>query len=96
MAILRRTERAMLRSKCEVKLEDKKKMEELMEMLGLKETLDRMAKANGVKWYGHVVGRDDDNISKKAMMMEVNGKRKREWAKMTWRSQVKESVKKVG
>ena len=46
MAVLRRTERVMERSMCGVKLVDRKKMEELMEMLGLKETLDRMAKAN--------------------------------------------------
>ena len=89
MAILRRTERAMVNSMCGVKLVDRKKMEELMEMLGLKETLDRMAKANGVRWYGHVIRRDDDNILKKAMMLEVNGKRKRGRPKMTWRKQVK-------
>ena len=95
MAILR-TQRAMVRSMCGVKLVDKKKMEDLMEMLSLKETLDRMAKANGVRWYGHVIRRDDDNILKKAMMMEVTGKRKRGRPKMTWRRQVEESVKKVG
>ena len=33
-------------------------------MLGLKETLDRMAKANGVRWYGHVIKRDDNSILK--------------------------------
>ena len=38
MAILRRTERAMVRSMCRIKLVDRKKMDELMEMLGLKET----------------------------------------------------------
>ena len=96
MAILRRTERAMVRSMCGVKLVDSKKMEELMEMLGLKETLDRMAKANGVRWYGHVIRRDDDNILKRAMMMEVNGQQKRGRLKMTWKRQVEESVKKVG
>ena len=32
MAILRKTERAMVRSRCEVKLVDRKNMEELMEM----------------------------------------------------------------
>ena len=96
MAVLRRTERAMVRSMCGVKLVDSKKMEELMEMLGLKETLDRMAKANGVRWYGHVLRRDDDNILKRAVMLEVNGKRKRERPKLTWRRQVEESVKKVG
>ena len=95
MAILKRTERAMMRSMCGVKLVDRKKMEDLMEMLGLMETLDRMAKANGVRWYGHVIRRDDDNILKKAMMMEVNGKRNRGRPKLIWRRQVQESVKKV-
>ena len=95
MAILRRAERAMVRSMCGVKLVDRKKIDELMEMLGLKETLDRMAKANRVRWYEHVIRRDDDNILKKAMMLEVNGQRRRERPKMTWRRQVEESVKKV-
>ena len=36
--------------------------------------------------------RDDDNILKKAMMMEVDGNRKLERPKMTWRRQVEESV----
>ena len=45
-------------------------------MLGLKETLKKMAKANGVRWCGHVIRRDDDNILKKAMMLEVNRQRK--------------------
>ena len=93
--ILRRTKRAMVRSMCGVKLVDRKKMEDLMEMLGLKETLYRMAKANGVRWYGHVIRRDDD-ILKKAMMMEVNEQRKQGRPKLTWRRQVEESVMKVG
>ena len=76
MGILRRTERAMVRSMCGVKLVERIYMKKLMEMLGLKETLDRMAKANGVRWYGHVIRRDD-NILKKAMMLEVNRKGKR-------------------
>ena len=53
-AVLRRTERAMVRSMCGVKLMDRKNTEELVEM-SLKETLDRMAKTNGVKWYGDVI-----------------------------------------
>ena len=64
MTILRRTERAMVRSMNGVKLVDRKKMEELMEIFCLKETLDRMAEANGVRWYRHVIRRDDDNILK--------------------------------
>ena len=95
MAILRRTERTMVRSMCGVKLVDRKNTEELMEMLGLKKTFDRIAKANGVRWYGHVIRREDDNVLKKAMMMEVNGQRKRGRPKMTRKRQVEESVKKV-
>ena len=68
MAILRRTEKVMVRSMCGEKLVNRKNIEELMEMLGMKETLDRMAMANGVKWYGHVIRRDDDNILKAIIM----------------------------
>ena len=56
-------------------------------------SLDKMAKANGPRWYGHVVRRDDDSIPKRAMMLEVNGQRKRGRVKQTWRRQVEESVK---
>ena len=83
MIILRRTERAMVRSMCGVKLVDKKNTEDLLKVLGLKETLDEMAQANGVRWYGHVVRRDEDSIWKKAMMLQVNGQRKRGQPKQT-------------
>ena len=33
-----------------------------MNMLALKETIDRLATANGVRWYGHVLRRDDDSV----------------------------------
>ena len=96
MAISRRTERAMVRSMCGVKLVDRKINEELMETLGLKETLDKMAKVNGVLWYEHVVRRDDDHVLKKALMLEVNGQRNRERPKQIWRRQVEEIVDKIG
>ena len=40
----------------------------LMEMLGLKETVVQMAKANGVRWYGHVL--------RNTLNFEVKGKKK--------------------
>ena len=60
-----------------------------MKMLGLEEILDKMAKVNGVLWYGHVVRRDDDNVLKKALMLEVNGQRNRGRPKHIWRSKLK-------
>ena len=62
IAILRRTERAMVRAMCGAKLMGKKRTEDLMEMLGLKETAVQMAKANGVRWYRHVLRRDDGHM----------------------------------
>jgi len=47
-SILRRTERAMIRTMCRMKLIDRKNTDELMDMLELNETLDKMAIASGV------------------------------------------------
>ena len=44
-----KTGRAMVRSMCGVKLVDRKNTEDLMKMLGLKEILDNMVQANGVR-----------------------------------------------
>ena len=84
-----RTESAMLRSMCAVKLVDRKNNEELMKMLALEEILDKMAKINGVLWHGQVVRRDDDNVLKKALTLEVNGQRNRGRPKQIRRSKLK-------
>ena len=62
MAILRRTERAMIRAMCRVKLLDRRNSKELMDMLGIKESLNRMAKASNIRWYGHVLRKEDENV----------------------------------
>ena len=87
MAILRRTERAMVRAMtmCGAKLMERRRTEDQVEMLGLKETV---AKANGVRWYGHVLRRDDGHVLRKALEFDVKGMRKRGRPRKTWRSQV--------
>ena len=55
VAILRRAKRSMVRAMCSVKLSDKRNTKELMDMLGLKEAADKLARVNGVRWYGHVL-----------------------------------------
>ena len=57
----------MVRAMCGAKRMEKKRTGDLMETLGLKETVVQMAKANGVRWYGHVL--------RKALVFEVKGKR---------------------
>ena len=48
-----------------------------MKMLGLNETVAQMAKANRVRWYGHVLRRDDGHALRKACEFEVKGKWRR-------------------
>ena len=96
MAILRRNERAMVRAMCGAKLIEKKRTEDLIEMLGLKETAVQMAKVNGVRWYGHVLRRDDGHVLRKVLEFEVRGKRKRGRPKKTWKTQMEKESKNVG
>ena len=77
---------------CGQKVVDRKTTEEQMDMLGLKETMDRLATANGVRWYGHVLKRDDDSVLRVALNLEVSGKRKRGRPK----KQVEEETEKIG
>ena len=86
----------MARAMCGAKLMAKKRTEDLMEMLGLKETVVQMAKVNGVRWYGHVLRRDDGHFLTKALEFEVKGKRKRGRPKKTWKTQVEKESKSVG
>ena len=96
MALLRRTERAMVRAMCGVKLMDKNRTEVLMERLGLEESVVQMAKANAVRWYGHVLRNEDGHVLRRALDFEVKGRRKRGRPKKTWRKQVEEESRKVG
>ena len=64
-------------------------------MLGLKETIDQLATASGVRWYGHVLRRDDDSVLRVALDLDVSGKRKRGGPKETWKKQVEEEIKKI-
>ena len=67
-----------------------------MDMLELKKTIDQLATANGVRWYGHVLKRDDDSVLRIALNPEVSGKRKRERPKKIWKKQVQEDTVKIG
>ena len=72
---------------CVVKLLDRKNSDELMDMLGIKEFLDRIAKASSMRWYGHVLRKDENKIVK-ALKFEVSGGRGRGRPKQTWKKQV--------
>ena len=95
MKILQRTERSMVRAICGAQLKDRKRSTYMMFMLGLSETTDQLAMANSVHWYGHVLRRQDGHILKKALDFEVEGRRKKERPKRTWKKQVEEESVKI-
>ena len=54
-------------AKCEVQLKNKEGSKDLMVMLGLSETIDRLAMASSVLWYGHVLRREDSHVLRRGV-----------------------------
>ena len=79
---------------CGVQLKDRKRSKDLM--LGLNETIDQLAMANSVRWYDHVLRREDGHILRRALDFEVEGQRMKGRLKRTWKKQVEEGSVKVG
>ena len=44
-------------------------------MLSLNETIDQLALANSVHWYGHVLRREDGHVLRRALDFEVEDQR---------------------
>ena len=80
---------------CSVKLMDKRNTVELMDMLGLKEAADKQAKANSVRKYGHALRQPEEDVFMKAMVHEVDGKRKQGGPRMKWREQVEGNMRMI-
>ena len=77
MTILRRAKKATMRAMCKIKVIEKRTSQELASLLSLKNTLVGPARASGVRWYGHVLRRDNGDILRKPLDFEVVGKRGR-------------------
>ena len=65
-------------------------------MLGLSESKDQFAMADSVHWYGHVLMRVDGHVLRRALVIEVEGQRKKGRPKRTWKKQVEKESIKVG
>ena len=84
IGILQRTERAMVGNMLGVKLMDKKSTKYLMEILDFIKTIDQLANANSVRWYGHVWRKDKNNFQRRALDCKVKGTTKRGRPTNTW------------
>ena len=68
---------------CGVKLNERKKSEELRELSGL-EPVSLLIKKNRLRWFGHVERKDDNDWVKRCITWEVEGIRQRGRPKKTW------------
>jgi len=74
---------------CGFKLKDRLPNKELRERLGI-DDIALVLQQNRLRWYGHVLRKDDDNWVKKCMEYEVDVPRPRGRPKRTWREVVRE------
>ena len=70
--MLLRTDMSMVRAICEVLIRDKKSAYDLMLMLGLNETVDRLAMADSLDWYVDVL-REDGHVLRRGLEFKVGG-----------------------
>ena len=89
-------EGSMLRAMCGVQLKDRKRYTDLLFILDLKKTVDQLAMANSVHWYGHVLSREDGHILRRAFDFEREGQGKKGRPKRLLKKQVEEERLKVG
>ena len=68
---------------------------DLMQMLDLSETIDLLARANSVRWYGHVLTKYKNNFLRRTLDLQVSGTRKVGRPKKTWLRSVMEQRLKV-
>ena len=64
----------MVRAMYGVQLKDRKRSKDFILMLGLNETIDQLAMANSVHWYGDVLRREDDHVLRGALDFEIKVK----------------------
>jgi len=86
---LQRAEMRMVKWMCGVKLKDRFPSKELRERLGI-DDIALVSQQNRLRWYGHVLRKEDDDCVTKCIVYEVEGPRPRGRPKRNWRQVVKE------
>jgi len=84
---LQRAEMRMVRWMCNVKVKDRVPSKELREKLGIDDIIS-ILQQNRLRWYGHVLRKEDTDWVKKCTEYEVEGSRARGIPKRTWKEVV--------
>jgi len=78
----------MVRWMCNVKVKDGVPSKELRERLVIDDIIILILQQNRLRWYGHVLRKEDTDWVKKCMEYEVESSRPRGRPKRTWREVV--------
>jgi len=89
---LQQAEMRMVRWMCNVKIKDRVPSKELRERLGTDDII-LILQQNRLRWYGHVLRKEDTDWVKKCMEYEVEGSRPRDRPKRTCREVVQKDCK---
>src|SRR6218665_2914180 len=90
--LLERAEVRMLRWILRVSLRDRRRHEDIREVLGVACITDKVREAR-MRWYGHVLRMEDGCCIKRIMNAEVYGRRSRGRQKKRWRDKIQEDLK---
>ena len=63
----------MVRLMCGIKWRERKSSKDLMLMMGLEEDIVTVVRRSRLRWYGHVLRRDEEVGIRKVLNFEVNG-----------------------
>jgi len=85
----------MVRWMCGVKLQDRVPSKELRGRVELDDIIS-VLQQNRLRWYGHVLRKEDNDWAKKCMQYEVEGARAKGRPKKTWREIVERDCKARG
>jgi len=80
---------------CGMKLQDRIPSKGLRERLGLDDIISVLQR-NRLRWYGHLLRKEDNDWVKKCMEYEVEGARPRGTPKKTWREIVEKDYEACG
>jgi hypothetical protein len=92
---LERAERTMMRRMCGVSLRDRVPIAELRERLGII-AISQVVRKGRLRWYGHVMRKEDDDCVKACIKMEVEGKIGKGRGRKKWIECAKDDLRRLG
>lgn len=86
----------MVRGMCGAKLRDRKRIGELMSMLGLCDDIVTLVRQSRLRWYGHVMRRDVTCGIRRVLDVDIAGVVGQGRPRLEWKKEVEKDMSKLG